>query len=179
MTKIPDGDHSLTIFFSPLWKALARYLTSKCEKCGQERLLSVFDAYSASRHFLCVRAHISPVYLWTRTFPMESIPCLTFSFFLFFNVLLHFCPVVSPIFGILSWILPQVPVECPLCHGAFHQFSAIQTFLGNGVTFRKFFQESKHCASRAVFFGHFHWCVGVCLVFPVFFWGHCEEEDKE
>ena len=53
MTKIPDGDHSLTLFFNPLWKGLARYLTSKCEKCGQERLLSVFDAYSSSRQFLC------------------------------------------------------------------------------------------------------------------------------
>ena len=53
MTKIPDGAHSLTLFFNPLWKALARYLTSKCEKCSQERLLSVFDAYSASRRFVC------------------------------------------------------------------------------------------------------------------------------
>ncbi len=53
MTKIPDDVHSLTLVFNPLWKALAHYLTSKCEKCGQERLLSVFDAYSASRHFLC------------------------------------------------------------------------------------------------------------------------------
>ena len=53
MTKITDGNHSLTLFFNPLWKALARYLTSKCEKCGQERLLSVFDAYSSNRHFLC------------------------------------------------------------------------------------------------------------------------------
>ena len=53
MTKIPDGDHYPTLFFNPLWKTLARYLTSKCEKCGQERLLSVFDAYSASRRFIC------------------------------------------------------------------------------------------------------------------------------
>ncbi|KPV61756.1 MAG: pyrroloquinoline quinone biosynthesis protein PqqE [Candidatus Bathyarchaeota archaeon BA2] len=53
MTKIPDGDHSLTLFFNPFWRDLARYLTSKCEKCGQERLFSVFDAYSSSRHFLC------------------------------------------------------------------------------------------------------------------------------
>lgn len=53
MSKIPDGDHSLTIFFNPLWRALAHYLTSKCKKCGQERLLSVFDAYSQSRRFPC------------------------------------------------------------------------------------------------------------------------------
>jgi len=49
MGKIPDGDHSLTLTFNPLWKTLARYLTSRCEKCGQERLLSVFDIYSSSR----------------------------------------------------------------------------------------------------------------------------------
>ena len=53
MAKMPDGDHSLTLAFNPLWKALARYLTSKCEKCGQERLLSVFDVYSSSRRFPC------------------------------------------------------------------------------------------------------------------------------
>ncbi|MDH5713100.1 MAG: radical SAM protein [Candidatus Bathyarchaeota archaeon] len=53
MAKIPDDDHSLTLVFNPLWKALARYLVSKCEKCGQERLLSVFDAYSASQRFVC------------------------------------------------------------------------------------------------------------------------------
>lgn len=53
MNKIPDGDHSLTLFFNPLWKALARYLTNNCEKCGQERLLSVFDDYSSSRHPHC------------------------------------------------------------------------------------------------------------------------------
>jgi len=52
MIKIP-GNHSLTLFFNPLWKALASYLASKCEKCGQERLLSVFDFYSASQHFPC------------------------------------------------------------------------------------------------------------------------------
>jgi len=53
MTKIPAGDHSLALVFNPLWSALARFLVSKCEKCGQERLLSVFDIYAASRHFLC------------------------------------------------------------------------------------------------------------------------------
>jgi len=53
MTKIPDGQPSLTLFFNPFWKALAHHLASKCEKCGQERLLSVFDVYSASRHFVC------------------------------------------------------------------------------------------------------------------------------
>ena len=47
MIKMPDGDHSLTLFFNPIWKALARYLTYKCEKCGQERLLSVFEGHSS------------------------------------------------------------------------------------------------------------------------------------
>ncbi len=53
VVKIPSGNHSLTLFFNPLWKALARHLTNKCEKCGQERLFSVFDAYSSSRHLPC------------------------------------------------------------------------------------------------------------------------------
>jgi uncharacterized radical SAM superfamily Fe-S cluster-containing enzyme len=37
---------SLTLRFNPIWKNLAHYLAGKCEKCGQERLLSVFDTYS-------------------------------------------------------------------------------------------------------------------------------------
>ena len=53
MTKIPGGDHSLTLALNPFWKALARFLVTKCEKCGQERLLSVFDVYSGSWHNLC------------------------------------------------------------------------------------------------------------------------------
>ena len=38
---------------NPIWKPLAHYLTSKCEKCGQERLLSVFDEYSKNGHSIC------------------------------------------------------------------------------------------------------------------------------
>lgn len=38
--------------FNPAWKALAHYLTNKCEKCGQERLLSIFDEYS-NKHSAC------------------------------------------------------------------------------------------------------------------------------
>jgi radical SAM protein with 4Fe4S-binding SPASM domain len=53
MTKIPDSNHSLTVVFNPLWKALAHFLIGKCEKCGEERLLSVFDAYSENRRPLC------------------------------------------------------------------------------------------------------------------------------
>jgi hypothetical protein len=65
MAKIPDDDHSLTLVFNPLWKALARYLTSKCEEYGQERLLSVFDAYSSSRHFLCKKCLLTSTALTT------------------------------------------------------------------------------------------------------------------
>jgi len=73
MTKIPDGKHSLTLFFNPLWKALAHHLASKCERCGQERLLSVFDVYSASRHFVCESC------LLTSTALMSLIRLLFFS----------------------------------------------------------------------------------------------------
>jgi len=50
---IRKTDRALSLFFNPFWKALARHLTSKCEKCGEERLLSVFDVYSESQHFSC------------------------------------------------------------------------------------------------------------------------------
>jgi radical SAM protein with 4Fe4S-binding SPASM domain len=53
MTKMPDIDQSINLFFDPIWRALARYLASKCEKCGQERLLTVFDNYSSSRRHPC------------------------------------------------------------------------------------------------------------------------------
>jgi len=53
MNKMPESDHSLTLFFNPLWKALAQFLAGKCDKCGQERLLSVFDDYSSSCHPHC------------------------------------------------------------------------------------------------------------------------------
>jgi radical SAM protein with 4Fe4S-binding SPASM domain len=49
----PDGGHSLAMIFNPFWKALANYLARKCKKCGQERLLSVFDVYSKSQHSFC------------------------------------------------------------------------------------------------------------------------------
>jgi radical SAM protein with 4Fe4S-binding SPASM domain len=47
------ADHSLTLLFNPVWKNLAQYLAGKCEKCGQERLLSVFDTYSESQDLHC------------------------------------------------------------------------------------------------------------------------------
>jgi len=59
MNKVPNGDHPLTLLFNPLWKALARYLTGKCERCGQERLLSAFDDYSLSRHIYCERCMLT------------------------------------------------------------------------------------------------------------------------
>jgi radical SAM protein with 4Fe4S-binding SPASM domain len=39
--------------FNPIWKALAHSLTNKCGKCGQERLLSVFDEYSKNENSMC------------------------------------------------------------------------------------------------------------------------------
>jgi len=53
MTGIHENSHTVTLMFNPLWKAFANYLIGKCKKCGQERLLSVFDVYSASRHISC------------------------------------------------------------------------------------------------------------------------------
>jgi radical SAM protein with 4Fe4S-binding SPASM domain len=44
---------ALTLRFNPIWKSLARYLAGKCEKCGQERLLSVFDVYSEKHGSHC------------------------------------------------------------------------------------------------------------------------------
>jgi len=54
MGKIPDSNHSLALFFNPLWKRLANYLADKCEKCGRERLLLIFDFYSNSRSSPCL-----------------------------------------------------------------------------------------------------------------------------
>ena len=53
LAKMFASDHALTLVFNPYWKALARYLTGRCEECGQERLLSVFDTYSESRYSCC------------------------------------------------------------------------------------------------------------------------------
>ncbi|MDH5794864.1 MAG: radical SAM protein, partial [Candidatus Bathyarchaeota archaeon] len=46
-------NRSLTLSLNPFWKTLARYLTGKCEDCGQERLLSVFEDYSGSQNSRC------------------------------------------------------------------------------------------------------------------------------
>lgn len=54
MTKISKDKHHLAAFFNPFWKVLARHLASKCSRCGQERLFSVFDFYSENNHlFSC------------------------------------------------------------------------------------------------------------------------------
>ncbi len=47
------GDHALSLLSAPIWKFLARHLTNKCEKCGQEKLLSVFDMYSEDQRTPC------------------------------------------------------------------------------------------------------------------------------
>ncbi len=48
-----NSDDLLATLFNPVWKNLARYLTGKCKKCGQERLLSVFDTYSERKNVPC------------------------------------------------------------------------------------------------------------------------------
>ncbi len=47
------SDYLLATLFNSVWKNLAHYLAGKCEKCGQERLLSVFDAYSEKQSIHC------------------------------------------------------------------------------------------------------------------------------
>jgi len=64
MTKKLFAKHSATLYFNPLWKALARHLASRCEKCGQERLLSVFDDCSAGRLVGCERCSLTSTTLW-------------------------------------------------------------------------------------------------------------------
>ncbi len=63
MNEIPRGDHSLTLLFNPIWKTLATHLAGKCEKCGQERLLSAFDDYSQNRHIQCESCLLTSVAL--------------------------------------------------------------------------------------------------------------------
>ena len=46
--KNKEHHHYTLSLFNPFWKALAHFLTSKCDKCGRERILSVFDIYSES-----------------------------------------------------------------------------------------------------------------------------------
>jgi hypothetical protein len=48
LVEVTPGLFSLT-----LWRALAHFLAGRCERCGQERLLSVFDTYSTSRLIHC------------------------------------------------------------------------------------------------------------------------------
>jgi hypothetical protein len=73
MIKMPEAEHKSTLLFNPLWKDLARHLTSKCEKCGQERLLSVFDAYSGNHSVHCEGCLTSAA----------SVPIIRFLFFSF------------------------------------------------------------------------------------------------
>ncbi len=39
--------------FKPVWEALAVLLAGKCEKCGRERLLSIFDSFTGRSEFVC------------------------------------------------------------------------------------------------------------------------------
>ena len=47
--------HHIGPMLNRFWKALARYLTAECDKCGQQRLLSVFDIYSRNGRIVCGR----------------------------------------------------------------------------------------------------------------------------
>ena len=49
---------------NPAWKGISRQLVSKCERCGQTRLESVFDAYSKHRKPDCIGC--STAYYLTR-----------------------------------------------------------------------------------------------------------------
>ena len=62
--KMPDAEHNATLLFNPLWKALARHLASRCDECGQERLLSVFDYYSESGGFNCKKCLLTSKAMW-------------------------------------------------------------------------------------------------------------------
>lgn len=62
--KMPDAEHNATLLFNPLWKALARHLASRCDECGQERLLSVFDYYSESYGTNCKRCSLTSKAMW-------------------------------------------------------------------------------------------------------------------
>ncbi|MEM2957596.1 MAG: radical SAM protein [Candidatus Jordarchaeaceae archaeon] len=39
--------------FRPVWEALAAFLAGKCERCGRERLLSIFDSFIGNGEFIC------------------------------------------------------------------------------------------------------------------------------
>jgi len=62
--KMPDAEHNKTLLFNPLWKALARSLASRCDECGQERLLSIFDYYSEGHGSNCKRCWLTSRAMW-------------------------------------------------------------------------------------------------------------------
>jgi len=51
--KVQKSNHYFSRTFNPMWKTLARHLTNKCERCENERLLSIFDSYSSSHNTVC------------------------------------------------------------------------------------------------------------------------------
>ena len=69
MPKIPASNrHHFFLYFNPFWKKLATYLSTKCEKCGQERLLSAFTFYSEGKKPECTGCSIASV----MAFPLIS-----------------------------------------------------------------------------------------------------------
>ena len=58
-TSSPEPKPSLALMLNPCWKALAQYLSFQCKECGQQRLLSVFDAYSHSERVACRRCSLA------------------------------------------------------------------------------------------------------------------------
>jgi radical SAM protein with 4Fe4S-binding SPASM domain len=62
--KTPKAKHNSTLLFNPLWKALDRLLAGKCEECGQERLLSIFDLYSEGYSSDCKRCMLTSKAMW-------------------------------------------------------------------------------------------------------------------
>jgi radical SAM protein with 4Fe4S-binding SPASM domain len=62
--KTPNAEHRITLLFNLFWKALARNLVSRCDGCGQERLLSVFDYYSEAYDSNCKSCLPTSIAMW-------------------------------------------------------------------------------------------------------------------
>ena len=64
MAKKSRIKHFATLLLNPFWKNLARYISDKCGKCEQVRLLSVFDDYSAGLSPECEKCSSASKALW-------------------------------------------------------------------------------------------------------------------
>jgi radical SAM protein with 4Fe4S-binding SPASM domain len=62
--KMPDAEHNKITMFNPFWKAIASYLASRCDECGQERLFSVFDYYSGGNGANCKSCLLTSKTMW-------------------------------------------------------------------------------------------------------------------